>query len=163
MPRVVLIFAAEGEFRNERAFSQRRAIFAAAKLGYCAAKWHTSAKGVFRSCETPCKMRLSLRKLKIWRFGDFAAAKWSYCAAKWHMSAKRWFRRGGCWAAKFISQRRAIFAAKPWFRRGHVRAAKFRRPLKFHSFELLFGPLRPSFIFFAIIPTKDHSKRGSYL
>ena len=69
MPRVVLIFAAEGGFRNERAFSQRRPLFAAhfaaAKLGYCAAKWHTSAKGVFRSCETPCEMRLSLRKLKI--------------------------------------------------------------------------------------------------
>ena len=77
MPRVVLIFAAEGEFRNERAFSQSKPLFAAhfaaTKWSYCAAKWHSYAKGVFRSCETPCEMRLWLRKLEISRFRDFAA------------------------------------------------------------------------------------------
>ena len=62
-------YGAAKTFRSQMGFSQPGAIFAAhfaaAKWGWAAAKWHSCAKGVFRSCETPCEMRLSLRKLKI--------------------------------------------------------------------------------------------------
>ena len=58
-------------------------------------KCHSCAKGVFRSCETPCEIRLWLRKLEIWRFGDFVAISQLqnevHCAAKWHSCAKKWF------------------------------------------------------------------------
>ena len=131
MPRVVLIFAAEGGFRRERAFSQRRALFAAhfaaAKIGLlCCEMAHECQRGVSQLRNTLRNEAIAakIENLTLWGFrSHFAAAKWSYCAAKWHTSAKRWFRscenfrRGGCWAAKFISQRRAIFAAKPRFRR----------------------------------------------
>ena len=71
MPRVVLIFAEEGGFRNEWAFSQRRPLFVAhfavVKWGYCAAKWHSCAKGVFRS--------------------HFTAAKWGFGCENWRFHA----------------------------------------------------------------------------
>ena len=59
-------FHRESGFRNGGAFSQRMtlftaffvAYFAAAKWGYCVAKWHLCSKGVFRNCETPCEMGL---------------------------------------------------------------------------------------------------------
>ena len=62
---------AKGRFNFHRggSISQRRAIFAAhfatAKLGGCAAKWHSCAKGVFRSYETPYEIVFWLRK---WSF-----------------------------------------------------------------------------------------------
>ena len=122
----------------------------------------------------------------LWFRSRFAAAKWGYCAAKWHSCAKRGFRscenfcKGVCWAAKSFRSRgpfsqptldfaagteglRNHFAANGHFRRGLIWAAKFRRPLKFLRIWAPFGSLRPSFIFFAISPTKDHSKRWSYI
>ena len=52
--RVVLIFAkadfaAKGRFRNKRSFSQP--ISQLRNGGNCAAKWHSCAKRVLRSCE----------------------------------------------------------------------------------------------------------------
>ena len=47
-------FAAEEHFRSPfRSYEMRRG----------AAKWHSCAKGWFRSCETTCEMGLWLRKL----------------------------------------------------------------------------------------------------
>ena len=55
-------FATNGNFRSEGAFRQYFAAhFTAAKWGYGAAKWHSCAKGWFRSCETPFEMASRLR------------------------------------------------------------------------------------------------------
>ncbi|WKA03408.1 hypothetical protein VitviT2T_021518 [Vitis vinifera] len=58
-------YGAAKTFRSQMGFSQPGAIFAAhfaaAKWGWAAAKWHSCAEGVFRSCETPCEMGLWLR------------------------------------------------------------------------------------------------------
>ena len=56
-------------FLSQMGFSQSGAIFAAhfatAKWGWAAAKWHSSAKGVFRSCETPYEMGLWLQNFRL--------------------------------------------------------------------------------------------------
>ncbi|WKA02118.1 hypothetical protein VitviT2T_020341 [Vitis vinifera] len=105
------IFAEEGPFRSP---------FRSCEIGLlCCEMAHECQRGVSQLRNTLRNEAIAakIENLTLWGFrSHFAAAKWSYCAAKWHTSAKRWFRscenfrRGGCWAAKFISQRRAIFA-----------------------------------------------------
>ena len=107
MLRVVLIFAADGGFRNERAFSQEapfRNPFRSCEIGLlCCEMAHECQRGVSQLRNTLRNEAIAakIENLTLWGFrSHFAAAKWSYCAAKWHTSAKRGFRRGGCWAAK---------------------------------------------------------------
>ena len=111
--------------------------FAAAKWGWRAAKWHSCARGWFRSCETTCEMGVRLQKLEFLGVEDFAehfaAAKWGEGGrgpAKWHSCAKgvfincKKFRRGGAWGCEIISQPRGDFAAEAWFRSGYLGTAK---------------------------------------
>ena len=62
---MVEIFAGGGSFRSQGPISQPMGIFAghfaAAKWGCGAAKWHSCAKGVFRSCEMVSHRVLGLR------------------------------------------------------------------------------------------------------
>ena len=108
-----------------------------------AAKWHSCAKGVFRSCETPCEIGVWLRKLEISRFGDFAAISQLRNGVTVLRNGTR-VPRGGFAAAKIFAEGaiglRNHFAAKWHFRRGLFLAAKFRRPLNFYAFELLLIP-----------------------
>ena len=55
-------FATGGHFRNRGHFGNIFAAhFAAVKRGYGATKWHSCAKGWFRSYETPFEMASRLR------------------------------------------------------------------------------------------------------
>ena len=115
--------ATEGHFRNP---------FRSCEWGYCATKWHSCAKGVFRSCETPYEIGLRAAK---------HPAKWGFGCENWIFYAlgiSQPFQSheigvGGCEMAlvcqevvsqlRKFSQRGAwgyemIFAAKCRFRNG---------------------------------------------
>ena len=79
-------------------------------------------------------MGLWLRKLEISRFGDFAAISQLRNGVPVLRNGTR-VPKGG-FAEEGVGLRN-YFSADGHFRRGLFWAAKFRRPLKFHSFELI--------------------------
>ncbi|WJZ82808.1 hypothetical protein VitviT2T_002533 [Vitis vinifera] len=153
-------YGAAKTFRSQMGFSQPGAIFAAhfaaAKWGWAAVKWHSCAKGVFRSCETPCEMGLWLRKLEISHFAGFAAISQLRNGVTVLRNGTR-VPKGGFAAAKIFAEGcvglRNHFAEEGYFRRGLFLAAKFRRPLNFYAFELLcFLCFTSISIFASIVP-----------
>ena len=197
MPRVVLIFVEEGQFRNGGPILQRRGIFAAAKWGGVCCEmaivcqrgvsqlWNTLQNGAL-AAKSGSFYALEISQLRnggtVLRNGTrvprggFATAKIfteggmglrNHFAAKWHFRsdflglrnnfAAKWrFRKGLFWLQN-------NFTAKGHFRRGLLWLWNLAGHEFFLAFELLFSSKRPSFIFFAIPPTLDHSKRLSYI
>ena len=62
-------YGAAKSFHSQMGFLQPGAIFVAhftaVKWGWAAAKWHSCAKGWFRSCETTCEMGVRLRNFRL--------------------------------------------------------------------------------------------------
>ena len=126
-------------------------------------------------------MAATLGFWKLWGFRKaFGNCEMRLEAAKWHSCGNGVFHRGGHGAAKsFRSQwafsqpsldfavgflgLRKYFVAKGHFRKGLLWAAKSRRPWFFSCSWASFDSKRPSFLFLAIPPKLDHSKRLSYI
>ena len=177
----VELFAGEGSFRNMKGISQPRSDFtshfAAAKWECGAAKWHSCAKGVFRSCKMVSQRVLGLRNEALDGFtGYFAVAKCWFGLRKGTRVPKRvvlrlqnGFAEGGMFRSKTsISQRGSLwlrndFAGKAPFRRGAILAVKFLQAKKISLLLSSFGSLRASFTSSAIPPKFDHSKSLSYI
>ena len=126
-----------------------------AKWGYGCENWRFHALGIsqpFHSYEMEllcCEMAL-------------------VCQEK--VSQLRKFSQRGVLGCEIISQHSGVFAAAPWGCEmisqrsgdfaGEIFGCEISQALNFSfAFELHFSSKRPSFIFFEIPPTIDHSKR----
>ena len=134
--------------------------FAAVKWVYKAAKWHSCAKGWFRSCETPFKMAIRLRNggsQGVESSQPFRGCERVYLATKWHSCAMgslrscENFHRGGWATAK------PFHSGKPFSQRLTF-AAKFRSPCSLLVFWAPLDSQLPSFTSFDIPPDFDHPK-----
>ena len=131
--------------------------FAAAKWVYRAAKWHSYAKGWFRSCETPFKMAVRLQNGGVQ--GVEASQLRNGCTSLRNgtrvlrdlFAAAKIFTEGA-WRL------RNHFAARIDFRSGSLLAAKFHRPCFFLAFWAPLDSQLPSFNFFDIPLDFDHPK-----
>ena len=125
----VELFAGEGSFRNMKGISQPRSDFtshfAAAKWECGAAKWHSCAKGVFRSCKMVSQRVLGLRNEALDGFtGYFAAAKCWFGLRKGTRVPKKGFAEGGLEAAKWFCRGEHVSQQDLNFAEGVPLAAK---------------------------------------